>query len=77
MEPSSPFLKILPYEVARGWVEGLVGGPSKVFARLCGMGPPGERGRQKIIIIICLFALVLFSSFYHKLRLVEQDIERI
>ena len=23
MEPSSPFLKILPYEVARGWVEGL------------------------------------------------------
>ena len=29
MEPSSPFLKILPYEVARGWVEGLVGGASK------------------------------------------------
>lgn len=25
MEPSSPFLKILPYEVARGWVEGLNG----------------------------------------------------
>ena len=23
MEPSSPFLKILPYEVARGGVEGL------------------------------------------------------
>lgn len=23
MEPSSPFLKILPYEVARGWVDGL------------------------------------------------------
>ena len=43
MEPSSPFLKILPYEVARGWVEGLVGGPSKVFAKLCGMGPHGER----------------------------------
>ena len=54
-----------------------VGGPSKVFARLCGMGPPGERGRLKNIIIICLFALVLFSSFYHRLRLVEQDIERI
>ena len=25
MELSSPFLKILPYEVARGWVEGLNG----------------------------------------------------
>ena len=25
MEPSSPFLKILPYEVTRGWVEGLNG----------------------------------------------------
>ena len=23
MEPSSPFLKILPYEVARGWMDGL------------------------------------------------------
>ena len=44
----------------------------------CGMGPPGEKGRLKnIIIIICLFALVLFSSFYHRLHLVEQDIERI
>ena len=27
-----------------------------VCARLCGMGPPGERGRQKNIIILCLFA---------------------
>ncbi len=25
MEPSSPFLKIFPYEVARGWVEGVNG----------------------------------------------------
>ena len=25
MELSSPLLKILPYEVARGWVEGLNG----------------------------------------------------
>ena len=55
----------------------MVVGPSKVFARFCGMGTPGERGRQKNIIVICLFALVLFSSFYHRLHLVEQDIERI
>ena len=27
-----------------------------VCARLCGMGPPGERGRLKNIIILCLFA---------------------
>lgn len=25
MEPSSPFMIILPYDVARGWVEGLNG----------------------------------------------------
>ena len=26
-----------------------VGGPSKVFARLCGMGPPGEESLQFLI----------------------------
>ncbi len=77
MEPSSPFLKILPYEVQEvGWMGWLAGHQSPRHILRDGTAWGGG-GRLKNIIIICLFALVLFSSFYYRLRLVEQDIERI
>lgn len=44
MELSSPFLKILPYEVARGWVEGLVGGASKPSPYFAGWDRLGKGG---------------------------------
>ena len=35
-----------------------VGGPSKVFAKLCGMGPPGYYGNQLVIILLNVNAWV-------------------
>ena len=51
MEPSSPFLKILPYEVARGWVEGLVGEASKVSPCFAGWDRLGKGGDRRILLL--------------------------
>ena len=60
MEPSSPFLKILPYEVARGWVEGLVGGASKPSTYFAGWTAWGKGETEEYYLSIRFSSVFIF-----------------